>query len=73
MIKYMRWLFPIGCFAVGLYMLRLSYIAYAKWQEYVNLGDFSGAEAYEVEFWIEAPIFLILLLICGYLFGRWSR
>ena len=41
-------------------MLRLSYVAYAKWWEYANPGDFSGAEVYEVEFWPEAVLGVLL-------------
>ena len=49
MIKHVRWLVPVAFLAIGLYSLRLSYRAHAKWQEYINLGDPSGAEIYEVE------------------------
>ena len=68
----LRWLVPAGLVALGLYLLRLSYQAYAKWQENVALGDLSGAEAYEVEFWPEAVGALILLLLAAFLAGRWS-
>ncbi len=53
-------------------MLRLSYRAYAKWQEYLALGDHSGAEAYEVEFWPEVSLALSLILLAAFLVGRWS-
>lgn len=72
MIKRLRWLIPAGCLALGLLLLRLSYRAYAKWQEYVALGDFSGAEAYEVEFWPEVSLSLLLILLSAFLAGRWS-
>ena len=72
MNKYLRWLIPAGCLALGLYVLRLSYRAYAKWQEYLALGDFSGAEAYEVEFWPEVSLSLALILLGAFLAGRWS-
>jgi len=68
-----RWFIPIGCFALGLYLLRLSYRAYAKWQDYLTLGDPSGAEAYEVEFWPEVFIAVLLLILGSFLAGRWSR
>ncbi len=69
----MRWLLSVGCLALGLFVLRLSYAAYAKWQEYVALGDPSGAEAYEVEFWPEALIGVALILLGGFVAGRASR
>jgi len=72
MNRHLRWLLPAGCLAFGLYMLRLSYRAHAKWHEYVVLGDLSGAEAYEVEFWPEASLALALILLSGFLAGRWS-
>lgn len=73
MNRYLRWLFPAGCLALGLYMLRLSYRAYAKWYEYVTLGDLSGAEAYEVEFWPELVIAIFLIMLAAFVAGRWSR
>jgi hypothetical protein len=54
-------------------MLRLSYRAYAKWYEYVTLGDLSGAEAYEVEFWPELVIAIFLIMLAAFVAGRWSR
>lgn len=72
MMMHVRWLVPISCLALGLYVLRLSYRAYAKWQEYVMLGDLSGAEVYEVEFWPEVSISLVLILLSAFLAGRWS-
>jgi len=69
----MRWLLPVGCIALGLFVLRLSYAAYAKLQEYVALGDMSGAEAYEVEFWPEAVVGIALIVLGGFLAGRLSR
>lgn len=67
-----RWLFPAGCLALGLYALHLSYRAYAKWQEYLALGDPSGAEIYEVEFWPEVSISVLLIFLGAFLAGRWS-
>lgn len=72
MNAHLRWLVPAAGLALGLYMLRLSYKAYAKWQEYIALGDSSGAEVYEVEFWPEISISLTLILISAFLAGRWS-
>ncbi|MDH3703936.1 MAG: hypothetical protein OEU46_21790 [Alphaproteobacteria bacterium] len=69
---YVRWLFPAGCLALGLYVLRLSYRAHAKWMEYLALGDHSGAEVYEVEFWPEFVIAIFLLLLAAFVAGRWS-
>ena len=72
MKKKTRWLFPAGFLAVGLYALHLSYRAHAKWVEYIALGDPSGAEVYEVEFWPEASVAVFLLLLSAFLAGRWS-
>lgn len=67
-----RWLIPAACLALGLYVHRLSYRAYAKWQEYLALGDPSGAEIYEVEFWPEVSISVLLIFLGAFLAGRWS-
>lgn len=72
MTMHVRWLVPAGCLALGLYTLRLSYRAYAKWQEYLALRDPSGAEAYEVEFWPEVSVSVFLILLSAFLAGRWS-
>ena len=72
MTMRLRWLIPAACLAIGLHMLRLSYIAYAKWQEYLALGDPSGAEIYEVEFWPEVSLSLALIYLSAFLVGRWS-
>ena len=72
MMAHLRWLLSVGCLALGLYVLRLSYRAHAKWQEYLALGDPSGAEAYEVEFWPEVLLALFLILLSAFLAGRWS-
>jgi hypothetical protein len=68
----LRWLVPPACLALGLYGLRLSYRAYVKWQELIALGDPSGAEIYEVEFWPEVSIGLLLIALAAFLAGRWS-
>jgi len=67
-----RWLIPAACLTLGLYVLRLSYRAYAKWQEYLALGDLSGAEVYEVEFWPEVSLSVLLIFLSAFLAGRWS-
>lgn len=72
MSRILRWLVPAVCLALGLYGLRLSYRAYAKWQELIALGDPSGAEIYEVEFWPEAIGSLLLIALAAFLVGRWS-
>ena len=72
MMMRVRWLIPAGCLTLGLYVLRLSYRTYAKWNEYVVLGDLSGAEIYEVEFWPKMSIALALILLSAFLAGRWS-
>lgn len=73
MKKFRRWLIPAVMLALGLYLLSLSYRAYAKWQEYLALGDYSGAEAYEMEFWPEASLGLLLVFLGAFLLGRGTR
>lgn len=68
----MRWIFSLVFIALGLVALRLSYVAYAKWQEYISLGDPSGAEAFEVGFWPEAVIGVALIAVGGFVAGRAS-
>ncbi len=72
MRRGLRWLVPPAFIAVGLYGLRLSYRAYAKWQELIALGDPSGAELPETEFWLEVTISLLLIVLGAFLAGRWS-
>ena len=68
----LHWLVPPACLALGLYGLRLSYRAYAFWQELIALGDRSGAEIPETEFWLEVSISLPLIVLGAFLAGRWS-
>ena len=72
MTVYIRWLLPLSCLAAGLYLLRLSYRAYAKWQEALAIGDMSLVEAYELEFWPEVSLGLYFVLFSAFLAGRWS-
>ncbi len=72
MIRLVRWLLPAGCSGFGIYALRLSYLDYAMWQEYLALGDPSGAELYEVNFWLELPAAVSLIFLGAFLAGRWS-
>ena len=72
-MTWLRWLLPLGLVALGLFVLRLSLSAYAMWQEYLAIGDYSGAEAYEVEFWPEVVVAVSLLLLGAFIAGRWSR
>ena len=72
MTRSLRWLVPPACLALGLYGLRLSYRAYAFWQELIALGDHSGAELPETEFWLEVSISLPLIVLGAFLAGRWS-
>jgi LPS O-antigen subunit length determinant protein (WzzB/FepE family) len=65
----MRWLISLASLALGLVALRLSYVAYGKWQEYIALGDPSGAELYEVEFWPEAAVAVLLIALGGVFAG----
>ena len=72
MTRGLRWLVPPVCLAVGLYGLCLSYRAYSFWQELVVLGDHSGAELPETEFWLEVSVSLPLIVLGAFLAGRWS-
>jgi hypothetical protein len=72
MSRNLRWLVPPVCLTLGLYALGLSYRAYAKWQQYIALGDQSGAEVYEVEFWPEVTVSVLLIALAAFLAGRWS-
>lgn len=47
-------LFSVLLIATAGYLIKLSYGAFAKWQEYLKLDDFSGAELYELEFFLTA-------------------
>jgi len=67
-----RWLIPAGLVALGLYGLGFSYRAYANLQENLAIGDLSLVEAYEIEFWTEAPVSLLLIFLGAFLAGRWS-
>ncbi len=69
----LRWFVPPVCLALGLYALRSSYRAYAKWQEYIALGDPSGAELYEIEFWPKFAVSMVLIVLGAFLAGRWSQ
>ena len=66
----MRWPISLASTALGLYVLRLSYVACGKWQEYLALGDPSGAEAYEVEFWPEAVVAVLPIAPGGFFAAR---
>lgn len=69
----LKWILPAGLAALGGYLLRLSYTAYARWDEYVRTGDLSGAEVYEVEFWPEVTLGLLFIALAAFLAGRWSK
>ncbi len=72
MKRLLRWLLPAGLLALGLYGLGFSYRAYAKLQENLAIGDLSAVEAYEIEFWVEAPLSLLLIFLGAFLAGRQS-
>ena len=72
MRRLLGWLLPAGLIALGLYGLGLSYRAYAKLQENLAIGDLSLVEAYEIEFWVEAPVSLLLIFLGAFLAGRRS-
>ncbi|QBY01785.1 hypothetical protein E2K80_14510 [Rhodophyticola sp. CCM32] len=53
----------------GSFLIRQSYDEHAKWTEYVGLGDLSGAEAYEVGFWLSAIPGFSSLIIGAFFIG----
>ena len=73
MIVRMRWLVPAAFLSLGLYLLHQSYRSFAQWNEYLKLGDPSGAELYELNFWLAMPPSILMLMLSGFLAGRWSR
>ena len=54
---------------IGGYLISLSYSEYAKWQKYLILGDLSGAEAYEIGFWITVIPGFSAIFISAFLLG----
>jgi hypothetical protein len=73
MKKLLCRLIPAVLVAFGIYLLSLSYGTYATWQEYLALGDLSGAEAYEIEFWPQAIAGPALIGLGAFLLGRSMR
>lgn len=67
-----RWLIPVGSFALGLYLLHRAFHAYARWQELLALGDPSGAELPETEYRLFTAGALFLILLSAFIAGRWS-
>lgn len=72
-LRHLRWLALLAMAVLGLYLIAMSYPAYALWQEYLALGDMSGAEFYEIDFKWRVVIGAPLLLLATFLAGRWSR
>lgn len=72
-VARLRWLALLAMAALGLYLLVMSYRAYALWQEYLALGDPSGAEFYEIDFKWRVVVGAPLVLLTSFLAGRWSR
>jgi hypothetical protein len=70
-----RWLLSVASIALGLFVLRLSFTAHGKWRDLLALGDPSGAEVYEIEFWPEAVVGVALIALGGFVAGRasWAR
>ncbi len=71
-LKHLRWLVLMGVFVLGLYLIAMSYPAYALWQEYLALGDLSGAEFYEIDFKWRVVVGAPLVLLASFLAGIWS-
>lgn len=71
-MRYLKWSLTAGSFAAGFYVLHSSYIAYGKWYHMLEIGDLSGAESYDVEFWLKAPLAMLLIVVSSFLVGRWS-
>lgn len=68
-----RILLPPALIGVGAYFFTGSFEAYGNWAVYRHLGDFSGAEFYEVDFYLmTVPAVLCAALGC-ILIGRWWR
>ena len=65
-----RWIAPLLCIGLGVTVLHLALRAHAKWQVYLAEGDYSGAEAYEMEFWPEFYGGLTLVALGAFLAGR---
>ena len=69
-----RALFPPLLLVLGLCTLKQSYEEYGRWQYTLNcINDPSGAELYEVNFWINAPLAVLLIVIGGIVMGRLWR
>lgn len=62
---------PLLCLGLGAWLMHLSLRAHARWQIHLAEGDLSGAEAYEVEFWPEFYVGLVLVVLGAFLAGRW--
>ena len=63
-------LFSVLLIAAGGYLVKLSYVAYSIWQEYLKLGDFSGAELFELKFTMTALPGFIVFFMGAFLLGR---
>lgn len=72
-MRVLKWGLTTASFALGFYVLHGSYVAYGKWHHMLESGDSSGAELYEVEFWLQAPLAMFFILISTFLVGRWSK
>ena len=73
MVRILRALLPLAAFGAGGWLLRRAFVAWGEWQVLLALGDPSGAELPETDFWLTLPPALVLLLLGGFLGGRWWR
>ncbi len=73
MTPYIRMLIPAGLMVAAFYLLDLSYEASAKWHAHMAFNDPSGAELYELNFRLTAAPAVALILLSGFLAGRWWR
>lgn len=71
-MRLFLWLIPIAAVAFGVYLLRLSHIAYANYVDYMQLGDPSGAELYDTQMWATSVSGVVLLLFGAFTAGWWS-
>lgn len=71
-MKVLKRVLVAVCLSAGLFLLSRSYIAYGKWYHEFKIGDLSGAEIYEVEFWFLTPPALLLIFVGVFFAGRFS-
>jgi hypothetical protein len=71
--QLIAWIASTAAVCIGIFVLRSSFESYRLWQEYLAMGDFSGAELPEIEFWVKVLVSLLLILVGAFSAGRLSR